>query len=75
VGNADLVYSTSALLARELGVASEWMHGSIAAAGAVGRVVKEARYSANGRDCAALRLHSDGRIVLVECAGLEAWRE
>jgi hypothetical protein len=70
VKDADFVYSTSALLARELGVADEWIRGSTAAEGDVGRVVKEGRYSANGRNCAALRLHADGRVVLVERAGL-----
>jgi hypothetical protein len=70
VADSDLIYSTSALLAAELGVLGQWARGNTAAVGEVGEMIKTARYSANSRSCAALRLDAGGKVVLIEQAGL-----
>ena len=70
VSNTDLIYTTSAPLAKDLGIGVRWKRGNTAAVGDGGDVIKTAKYSANGRVCVALEMDSDGRVVLIERKGI-----
>eukprot|EP01052_Picozoa_sp_SAG31_P010411 SAG31_NODE_570_length_14016_cov_10.573543_2_plen_198_part_00 len=70
VANAGLIYETSGLLAKELGVVDRWAQGNTAEVGDNGQIIARTTYSANQRACVALQMAQDGRIVLIEDKGI-----
>ena len=71
VSHHGLIYTTSAPLAKDLGIGGRWERGNTAAVGDGGDVIKIAECTANGRACVALEMDSDGRVVLIERKGIK----